>query len=199
MKMKIILAIKDQVFWVGAIKVLENEPGMDVVGVCYDGYTAINKSVELGPDVILIDEDIQDCGCLELSQRIKEQVPKTRLVIFSKALDLPTLFLLRRAGAWAYLEKDISPTSLVFSVNHVGYRGGVIISPPMAEQLIKELTQGDQSTGTKFGENKFELSKREFEILALVAGGASNKEISSALFISVAESTVIFGPMSQVG
>ena len=183
-KVKVLLVDDHTIFRRGIAMVLADQEDIEVVGEASDGNEAVAKATELSPDVVLMDLNMPNCGGLEATQRLQEEMPQIQVLVLTVSEKEDDLFSAIKSGAKGYMLKETEPDDLVQAVRHIA-KGGVIVSPVMASSLLGELRTEreigpDQKADT--------LSKREVEVLQQVAKGASNKGIASTLFIS--ENTV---------
>jgi len=113
--------------------------------------------------------------------------PQTKIMVLTHAKQESTLFRALKLGARAYLTKHIGVDDLISSIHRV-HAGEVIISAPMAAKMLNEFASLEDKKDAQQADQETNLSKRELEVLQLVAGGTTNKEVAEALFIS--ENTV---------
>ncbi len=156
---------------------LETQPEIEVLGEADSGQEAIKMCLELAPDVILLDLLMPKMNGVEATRQIKQVSPRSNIVILTSYHDDEFIVPAIKAGALSYLLKDVSPTELIAAVKKASI-GEAVLHPQVAQKLMKGLRET--------GENKIveELSKREIEVLQLVAEGLSNLEIGERLFIS---------------
>jgi DNA-binding NarL/FixJ family response regulator len=166
----------------GLAAVLSRRPGITVVGEASNGVEAVEKAQDLHPDVILMDLRMPEMDGAEAMRRIRERDPDVRFLVLTTFDNDEYIFEAIQAGAKGYLLKDASREDLFRAVAAV-YRGESLIQPAVASRVLDRFVELSQRTVP--GET---LSEREIEVLRLMARGAANKEIASALFIS--ESTV---------
>jgi len=184
-KVKLLLADKNEIFREGLAKLLEHEPNIEVVSTCSKGLEAVESTYKYQPDVILIDTELSECSGIEAVQRIHEGLPKTSIIVLTYSEADGNLISAARAGAKAYLSKDVSLENLVKAIILVA-EGGVVLSPPMAARLLAEFNFLEE--GKDAAKLVTLLSKREQLVLSLVEQGFINREIATTLFIS--ENTV---------
>ena len=149
---------------------------------------AVTVAAELGghvqkPDVVVMDLMMPNCGGVEATQLLQVELPQINILVLTVSDKEADLFAAIKAGAKGYILKDAEPEELSQAIFHIA-KGGVIVSSSMAEKLLTEFKAEE---GHK-EEDDSGLSRREGEVLQLVAKGASNKEIARDLFIS--ENTV---------
>ncbi len=183
---RVFLADPHALFRRGVHLVLEEEPGIDVVGETGDGLDAVERIVELVPDVVLIDVRLPGLSGIEATRRVRALVPGVKVAILTVSESDEDLFAAVRAGAIGYLLKEVSIEELPEAVRAVA-RGHSLISPSMASRLLSEFNALSRRVEEQSGLAP-RLSEREREVLRLVARGLSNKDIATELVI--AENTV---------
>jgi len=186
-RIKVLMADAREIFREGLAKLLEGQPALKVVGTCATGLEAIEKVRQFKPDVVLLDTEISQCDYLETLHRCHELMPRARFIILTHSIQEVDLVSAIAAGASAFLSKDIKLEELVRDITRV-YSGNVIISSPLAARMIEEFKRLEERRKTEKKEELLGLSKRELQVLSLVAEGESNKKIAEALWIS--ENTV---------
>jgi DNA-binding NarL/FixJ family response regulator len=185
---KILLVDDHALFRVGMRQILEREADIDIVGEAEDARDAFTLAVELSPDIILLDLSLPAPGGIETTQRIKREVPSAGIIALAVAEDEDQLFDAIKAGAAAFVLKDVSPEDLVTIIRRV--RAGeylindkVFARPTVASRVLKEfreLAVYGQESAPIFAP----LSPREVEILDNIAKGMTNKQVAYALTIS---------------
>lgn len=185
-KVRIILAINNELWWEGLLLLIkERSPEIEVIAICYDAIETINKANQFHPDILLLDEEIEGGDCGEVAQRINDLHPEINIIIVIKPYKNVSLSSSFKARAKAYIDKDISYTELESSIRHVAKGGVVVISPLVAKKLLEQVASFNGTTHARV-EYNVGLSKREKEVLALLANkGTTNKEIAEALHITV--------------
>lgn len=184
---KVLVVDDHALFRRGLMAILGSEKQLKVVGEASNGEEAIHKTEELQPDVILMDVRMPSCDGLEATKSIRDKGFAGGILMLTVSESDDDLFAAVKTGANGYLLKNAEPEELTQAITHIA-RGETIISPVMATKLLKEfnLLVGKRAQPADMVQTG--LSKREIEILTLVAKGAANSEIASALFI--AENTV---------
>ena len=185
---KVLVVDDHALFRRGIATVVAGQENLEVVGEAIDGLEAIKKAEAIVPDIILMDLNMPHCSGLEATQALQMKMPRVKIIVLTVSDNEADLFAAMKFGARGYILKNTEPEELIQAISHV-VRGGVIISPAMATRLLTEFK--DPAAGV-VGKTSQEagavLSRREKEVLKLVAQGATNKEIADALFIS--ENTV---------
>ena len=188
-----ILIVDDHaLFRVGIANILGREPDFEVVGEADDSRTAVDRALETSPDIILMDLSLPPPGGIETTQRIKRELPSTGIIVLAVSEDEDALFDAIKAGAAAFILKDVGPDDLVTIIRRV-VNGEYLINdkvfskPAVASRVLKEfreLAVYGQEAAPIFAP----LSPREVEILDNIAKGMTNKQVAYAL--SISEQTV---------
>ena len=188
-----ILIVDDLVlFRVGIAQILSKEPDLEVVAEAEDTRTAIEAALETSPDIILMDLSLPHPGGIETTQKIKRELPATSVIVLAVQEDEDALFDAIKAGAAAFILKDISPDDLVNVIRRVSngeylINDKVFAQPAVASRVLKEfrdLAIYGQPETPIFAP----LSPREVEILDNIAQGMTNKQVAYQL--SISEQTV---------
>ncbi len=185
---RIVLADASRLTTLGIVQVLEKEADMEILAVVTDGEEAVAKTIELEPDVLIIEVDLPKLTGIKATQRVRRELPHVAVVILTALEEEQTLFDAIRAGAAAYLHKDCDPKELVDSIRKV--RGGQFIinekifaKPAVASKVLaefRELSVYGPGSSHVFAP----LSPREVQILDNIAQGMTNKEVAYTLAIS---------------
>ena len=169
----------------GVRSLLELSDDIEVVGEAADGASAIERVPQIKPDVLLLDMRMPGKNGLEVLEALAADQALPPTIILTTFDDEELVLAGIRAGARGYLLKDVALEDLLEAVRSVA-AGKTLVKPAVTERLLKGLNQ--VSTGFSALDQPDPLTERETEILRLMAGGYSNKEIASAL--NVAEGTV---------
>lgn len=165
-----------------------------VVGEAADGTEAIERLLELNPDVVLLDIRLPDSGPngIEVAKEIKKTLPETKIVIFSAFSQALYVRRLIQIGVNGYITKD-SPPEMVVEAIQTAYKGGATYSPEINAVLANHPTYTDSKLAGA------DLTQRELDVLQLLATGSENRDISSELSISNSSVqlhlTTIFGKL----
>lgn len=191
-RIRILIVDDHALFRVGISNILTRERDLDVVGEAADGRSAIEMSGMVSPNIVLMDLSLPAPGGLETTQRIRREFPATAVVVMAQDEDEESLFASIKAGAAAFVIKDISPEDLIHVIRRVS-QGEFLINdkvfskPAVASRVLKEfreLAVYGQEAQPIFAP----LSPREVEILDNIAQGMTNKQVAYAL--SISEQTV---------
>jgi len=182
-----ILLVDDQaMFREGLRTLLATQPDFEVVGEAANGEEALHLCRTCRPDVALMDLRMPVLDGVAATRRLRALHPAVRVIVLTTFDDDEDIFEGLRAGAVGYLLKDASSAKL-FEAVRAAARGESFLQPSVAAKVVAEFARLAEHAPR--AEAPVEaLSERELGVLRLVAQGASNKEIASALFI--AEGTV---------
>jgi DNA-binding NarL/FixJ family response regulator len=170
---------------------LELQDGIQVVGEAADGEQAVARATELEPDVILMDLVMPHLDGIGAMRELRNRASPSRVIVLTSFLDDERLMPALQAGAAGYLLKDIEPAELARAVRSA-CADEALIDPTVAARLLHTLS-GDPTRDGRRGAGGTadaiaQLTRREREVLELIALGHSNKRI--ALELGVAEKTV---------
>ncbi len=177
------------VFRQGLRDVLETDPRMKVVGEAADGEVAIEMAYEINPEVILMDINLPTINGLQVTRKIKAQLPDVKVIMITGYDDAEQVFHAIRAGASAYCPKDITPEALINIIHTVRDGNYYVEEKTMTyDELMHWVEQRiGRFSGPLISDSEdlfVPLSPREMEILEHVTKGLSNKEIAYKLGIS---------------
>jgi DNA-binding NarL/FixJ family response regulator len=181
-----VLLVDDQALFRKALAGLVNaQLDMTVAGEAENGFQALERVRELSPDVVVMDVNMPVAGGVEGVRAIRGAGYATKIVMLTVSEDDDDLFDAIRAGANGYLLKNIRPEVLFDDLRGV-MRGEAPIAPAIAHKLLDALREGPPRPHAAAAprDGDVALTRREQEILQLVAAGLSNKEIASQLVIT---------------
>jgi DNA-binding NarL/FixJ family response regulator len=184
-----VLIVDDQALMrTGFRMILEAEDGVEVVGEAADGHAAIDRAVELGPDVVLMDIRMPHLDGVEATRRLTERTGHDgpRVLILTTFDADEYVYAALRAGASGFLLKDAPPEELIRGIEVLA-AGDALLAPSVTRRLLAEFSARPASTDADVGAVDA-LTAREVEVLRLIARGYSNVEIADALVVG--ETTV---------
>jgi DNA-binding NarL/FixJ family response regulator len=188
MAIRVLLVDDQALFREGVETLLSVHKDIQVVGQACNGQEAVEIAARARPDVVLMDVRMPVLDGVRATRLLKETLPQCRVIVLTTFDDDEYIFDALRTGASGYLLKDVASARLVEAIRATA-RGESILEPSVAAKVIAEFTRVSSLVPSAQMEQLVEpLSERELEILALIAKGASNKEIANQLFI--AEGTV---------
>ena len=184
---RVVLIDRSEIFVKGLAKVLESEADIEVVAICPTVEEGIRKIIDLKADVTI-------CGTnawigmdlnkgIEISQNLHRLLPNAQFIILTDSENENDFLLSLQTGVRAYSSKYITGQYLVSAIRRI-HAGEVIITPPMAQKLLKELNTLSNHKVVARKKEDFGLTEREIETLELVASGMVNREVARTLFIS---------------
>lgn len=180
---KVLLVDDHKLVREGVLSILKQQKDLEVIGSVSSGEEAINEVRETRPDVILMDIMMKGMTGIEATRWIKEIDPTIRVLIVSMEISKEYVSAGIKAGIDGYIPKDADPDSLVKAIRTV--HGGERYFNDAIMKLVFENFYSAERIKTADRRLPHELTKREFEILGLVASGKTNREIAEALFVSI--------------
>jgi len=155
------------------------EHGFDVVGEARDGVEAVNMAHTLNPDVILMDVSMPEMDGVEACRQVRNSVLETKVVMLTMHADQEVLANAIRAGACGYLVKDCSTEEIANAVR-LAESGETALSPQIAASMLNEVRKLDEAPI----KDERVVTRREEEVLQLIADGCSTSEVADQMYIS---------------
>jgi DNA-binding NarL/FixJ family response regulator len=185
--MRVLLA-DDHSLFLDGLRNLLTLNGVQVVGVAHNGLDAVEKTLQLHPDIVLMDIRMPGLDGVSAARLIKAERPDCKVVMLTTSGEEADLLEAIKSGASGYLLKSLETGPFLSYLRGVE-RGEAAISRELASFLLKEITN-QEDIGRSEAESKggAELTKRQIEILQLVAQGMEYKE--AAEILSVSEHTI---------
>lgn len=177
---RIVIAEDHTILREGLRALLSSEAELRVVGEAKDGREAIQCAEQLEPDLILMDLSMPKMNGVEAIREIKNRIPETRVLALTVHKAEEFVLEVLQAGADGYVLKDASSEELVMAIRSV-LGGQRYLSPAVSQMVIDGYLAGRKTCESPWDT----LTKREREILKLIAEGHKNKEIADYLCISV--------------
>jgi len=182
-KISVLLADDHTVVRQGLRALLSAETDIEVVGEAENGRQAVQMAQRLLPNVIVMDIAMPHLNGLEATRQITKEGLPCRLLILSSYADDEYVHQLTEAGAAGYLIKQTASSDLIKAIRET-HKGNAFFSPSISKRLLDYYREA-YIKGRPLRRRNEQLTSRELEILQLVAEGGVNKEIASALSISV--------------
>lgn len=168
----------------GIASLLEIQEGINVVGTAASGEEALERSLVLCPDVILMDVRMPGMDGVAATQRILRQLPTCHILMLTTFDDDEYVREALRVGASGYLLKDIPASDLARSV-HAAHKGIYQLDPAIAAKVVSAIARVASGVPVEEDISKhIDITAREIEVLRLIAQGATNREIATQLVIS---------------
>jgi DNA-binding NarL/FixJ family response regulator len=182
-----ILIVEDQKLMRIGIKSLFNDyPEMEIAGEAVNGKEAIEKAKLIKPDIVLMDIGLPDISGTEAAKQIIENNDNIKIIILTSHINETDLTSSLKAGANAYIIKDINTDFLMNVIRMV--KAGALWIDPKVVPFIRDKNGINipqrQFSRSSFKQNHSNLTQREYEVLKLVVDGQSNSEIAKTLTIS---------------
>jgi DNA-binding NarL/FixJ family response regulator len=176
----------------GLVLLLSTLPGITVAGQAADGEAAVELVAATKPQVILMDLNMPRCDGVAATARITAEHPGTRVVVLTTYADDESILGALRAGALGYLTKDATRAEIGRAVEAAA-AGQAVLDPAVQQRLLSAATRAPEPAQPPAGAavpstalESDDLTPREAEVLRLIAGGQSNREIARTLFVSEA-------------
>jgi len=181
-KIRVLLAEDHILVRQGFRRILEDDPGISVVGEARTGLEAIDRCKEVKPDVVVMDLSMPDLGGLEATAEILKADPQIKILILSMYSNEAYVRKAFELGAKGYILKNAIEVDLTRAVMALA-EGQAYFSPGVSHIVLESMKAG---TFQGTSQDPYEkLTLREKEVLQLIAQGKSNKEIATLLNISV--------------
>lgn len=176
---KVLLADDHSLFRAGVHALLSSVDGVDVVGEADTGRKALEMVGARAPDVVLMDIAMPEMNGLETTTRVTREYPGVRVIMLSMHAGEEYVMQALRAGASGYLLKDAATSELELAVRAVA-RGETYLTPTISKRVIDDYLM--RTTGSQGPVDQ--LTKRQREILQLIAKGYTSKEMAQMLNLS---------------
>ena len=179
---RIIIADDHTIVRQGLARMLNDQPDLKVVGQVTNGRQAVEKTLELKPDVVIMDIAMPQMTGIEAAKRIRKKLPKTKVLILSMYSHEHYIHDLFETGVSGYLLKDSSGRDIIQAI-HAAMNDETFLSPSISKVLVD--TYRYPSKSSPRAERYKQLSNREREVFQLIAEGHSTRQIADMLCVSI--------------
>ncbi|HMB23955.1 MAG TPA: response regulator transcription factor [Anaerolineales bacterium] len=180
MTIRLLLVDDHAVVRSGLKMLLENERDVEIAGEAASASEAIEATLRLKPDVILMDIGLPDLSGIDATREIKKRAAEVAIVALTIHEDEEYFFKMLEAGASGYVPKRAAPEELLTAIRAAA-TGQVYLYPSLAKLLVRDFLDGGRAVSEPAAP---ELTDREQQVLTYLAEGASNEEIAASLVIS---------------
>lgn len=180
-KVKVLIADDHALIREGLRKILSTDPRIEVVAEVKNGKEAIEYALKTNPDIILMDINMPEINGISATKIIKKEKPQIGIIALTIHDQEEYLFELINAGISGYLLKDIGPDLLIETILGVS-KGNSFIHPSMTTKVFTEFNRLSNLVASQNQPNG--LTKREVEVLKLIAQGENNRSIAQKLYLS---------------
>jgi DNA-binding NarL/FixJ family response regulator len=182
----VLLVDDDDLMRAGLRAVLSSDEAIEVVGEAGDGRAAVESAQTLRPDVVLMDVRMPDLDGIAATREVLAASPETKVAVLTTFEQDDYVFGALSAGASGFLLKRTKPEELIAAIHTIA-EGDSLLSPSVTRRVIERMVEQPVADASA-RKRPDELTPREREVLELIAGGRSNREIAATLVIE--ESTV---------
>ncbi|RHW39443.1 DNA-binding response regulator [Lysinibacillus yapensis] len=175
---KILIADDHEMVRIGVAAYLTAQPDMTVVGEAENGAQAVEKALQLKPDIILMDNVMPIMTGAEATAKILESWPQAKIMMVTSFLDDDKVYPALEAGAVSYILKTSNAKQIADAIRKT-MNGETVLEPEVTTKMISRMRNHNQSPLYE------QLTEREMEVLLLVAQGKTNQDIADELFIAL--------------
>lgn len=186
-KVRVVLADDHELVRTGLVKLLESFKDLVIVGEAGDGVEAVEKTKKLNPDVLVIDLSMPNLSGIEATKIIRKECPKVAVLVLTMHEKEEYVYQILKSGARGYVLKDAGKDELATAIRTVAKGEKYFssrISEIMVDGYLRKNVQNEESASGEIGDSDVSLTKREKEVLSLIAEGLNGEQISEKLFIS---------------
>ncbi len=181
-KITVLIADDHTIVREGLARILNEAPNIQVVGEAVDGREAVDKALEVEPDIVLLDLSMPRLHGLEALRQIRRRSPKTKCLVLSMHKNEAYVRQALQGGASGYILKDSAAEDVVSAIRAV-HTGECFLSPGVSKLVIEDYLRG---SGPDRAISAYEnLTEREREVFQLLVEGLRNQEIARRLHVSV--------------
>lgn len=175
---KVLLVDDHEMVRIGVSAYLSAQPDIEVTGEAENGRVAVERALELKPDIILMDLVMDEMDGIEATRLITESWPEAKVIVVTSFLDDEKVYPALEAGASSYMLKTSKASDIAQAVRDT-FHGKSVLEPEVTGKMMSKMRQKQTR------EPHEELTAREMEILLLMTKGKTNQEIADELFIAL--------------
>jgi|ERR1041385_2440170 DNA-binding NarL/FixJ family response regulator len=180
-KLRVFVADDHAVLRDGLKALVNAQPDMEIVGEADNGQATRERVRELTPDILLMDISMPELNGVAAAELIKQECPSIKIIVLTAYKDRGYLHRFLKVGVSGYVLKISAADELIEAIRLVA-KGGTYLDPEMADRSADEYMESRRLKGEM---RRKELTRREEDVLRLIAQGHSNKEIAQQLNIAV--------------
>lgn len=175
---KVLFVDDHEMVRIGISSYLSTQADIEVIAEASDGKEAVDKALELKPDIILMDLVMEEMGGIEATEQITRAWPEAKIIILSSFVNDENVYPALEAGAKSYMLKTSKASEIAKAIRST-YEGQSILEPEIASKLMTNFRKTQEEPLHE------QLTDREKEILLLLAEGKTNQEIADELYIAL--------------
>jgi DNA-binding NarL/FixJ family response regulator len=180
---RILLADDHTIVRQGLARLLEEQSDFKVVGEATNGQMAVDRSMALKPDIVIMDIAMPRMNGIEAAKRIRKLLPKTKILILSMYSHEHYIHELLETGVSGYLLKDASGRDIIKAI-HAAMKNETFLSPTISKVLVETYRSPNRKVSS-MAQRYNQLSNREREVLQLIGEGHNTKHIADMLCVSI--------------
>jgi DNA-binding NarL/FixJ family response regulator len=183
MKLRLLLVDDNRLFRDGLAAMLGAQPDLTVVAAVADGGEALRRVPAAKPDVMLLDQALRNGDALQLAQTVRQASPETKVIVMGFLPIQDDVVEYVRAGVSGFVLKAATLDELLRAIRSVA-QGGNVLPPPLTVSLFSQIADLAARADKHHALTAVQLTKREREVVDLIAAGMSNREIAHQLHVA---------------